>query len=146
MSTESKTSPRRVQARERELQALDMRKSGATYDQIGAALGITPQGAYRAIIRSLRRLNEKNFEDAAELRRLEVERLDRMLAAIWNRVTIGDQGAIDRALKISERRAKLFGLDAPTRTDLTSLGEKIPSAIVTVYLPDNGRHDRDDRD
>ncbi len=145
MPTESKTSPRKMRARDRELQALDMRKSGATYDQIGAALGITTQGAYKAIIRSLRRLNEKNAEDSSELRRLEVERLDKMLAAIWNMVIIGDQGAIDRALKISERRARLFGLDAPTRTDLTSLGEKMPSAIVTIYLPDNGRDDRDIR-
>lgn len=33
-----------------------------------------------------------------------------------------------------ERRCKLLGLDAPTRTDVTSGGERLPG--VTVYLPE----------
>jgi len=46
---------------------------------------------------------------------LELERLDVMLLALWRRVQNGDERAIDRALKIEERRAKLLGLDAPIR-------------------------------
>ena len=133
MPTESKTSPRKMRAKEREVEALNLRKSGATYDQIGKALGITTQGAYRAIIRSLNRLNEQNRESADELRRLEVERLDRMLAAIWGQVLNGNQGAVDRAIKIGERRAKLLGLDAPTRADITSNNDKItPIGVVPI--------------
>ncbi len=133
MPTESKTSPRKMRAKEREVEALNLRKSGATYDQIGKALGITTQGAYKAIIRSLKRLNEQNSESSEELRRLEVERLDRMLVAIWPQVLNGNQGAVDRAIKISERRAKLLGLDAPTRADITSNNDKItPIGVVPI--------------
>jgi len=122
-----------MRAREREVEALNLRKSGATYDQIGKALGITTQGAYKAIIRSLKRLNEQNSESSEELRRLEIERLDRMLVAIWPQVLNGNQGAVDRAIKISERRAKLLGLDAPTRADITSNSDKItPIGVVPI--------------
>ncbi len=132
MPTESKASPRRMRARDREVQALNLRKSGATYEQIGKALEITTQGAYKAIIRSLRKLNEKNSEGADELRRLEVERLDRMLAAIWSQVISGNQGAIDRALRIGERRAKLIGLDAPTKQEVTE-----PIRLLVEYAEQN---------
>jgi DNA-binding CsgD family transcriptional regulator len=138
MPTESKTSPRKMRARDREVEALNLRKSGATYDQIGKTLGITTQGAYKAIIRSLQRLNEKNTEGTEELRRLEVERLDRMLAAIWGQVLNGNQGAIDRALRIGERRAKLLGLDAPTKTDLTTDGKPLTDVIRVITHGDNG--------
>lgn len=127
-----------MRARDREVEALNLRKSGATYDQIGKTLGITTQGAYKAIIRSLQRLNEKNSEGSDELRRLEVERLDRMLAAIWGQVLNGNQGAIDRALRIGERRAKLLGLDAPTKTDLTTDGKPITDVIRVITHGDNG--------
>ncbi|MDD5517838.1 MAG: hypothetical protein PHV98_00620 [Candidatus Omnitrophica bacterium] len=121
-----------MRARDREVQALNLRKSGATYEQIGKALEITTQGAYKAIIRSLRKLNEKNSEGADELRRLEVERLDRMLAAIWSQVISGNQGAIDRALRIGERRAKLIGLDAPTKQEVTE-----PIRLLVEYAEQN---------
>lgn len=46
---------------------------------------------------------------------------------------------MDRLLKIGERRARLLGLDAPTKTALTDpTGEK-PMEAVQVYLPSNGR-------
>ena len=138
MPTESKTSPRKMKAREREERSLNLRKSGATYDSIGRSLGITTDGAYKATIRALRRLNEKIIEGADELRRLEVERLDKMLAAIWGQVLNGNQGAIDRALRIGERRAKLMGLDAPTKTDLTTDGKPITDVIRVITHGDNG--------
>ena len=61
-------------------------------------------------------------EDA--LRALELDRLDRyLLAAETVALTSKDPrdklAALDRALKIQERRAKLMGLDAPERHDVT---------------------------
>lgn len=47
--------------------------------------------------------------------------------------------AVDRLVKLSERRARLLGLDAPTKTALTDpTGEK-EAELVQFYLPDNGR-------
>ena len=42
-----------------------------------------------------------------------------MLLALWRRVQNGDERAIDRVLRIMERRAKLLGLDAAAKTEHT---------------------------
>lgn len=60
-------------------------------------------------------------EPADDLRRLELSRLDEALRAIWPKVKKGDLFAIDRYLKISERRAKLVGLDSKTEIQLSGL-------------------------
>ncbi|MEU8919453.1 hypothetical protein AB0D10_00780 [Kitasatospora sp. NPDC048545] len=58
-----------------------------------------------------------------ELRALEDARLDRMFMVAYRRaVRDGDLSAIDRALRIMERRARLLGLDQPARTEITGQG------------------------
>jgi hypothetical protein len=56
-------------------------------------------------------------EQAQELRALEALRLDQMQAALWQQATDGDVRAIDRILRIMERRARLLGLDEPERRE-----------------------------
>ena len=110
---ESKTSIRRLQAVERSKQALELRKGGASFPEIARALGYAaPAGAYQAVMSALRKVLK---EPAEEVRTLEVARLDAMLLALWAQVKQGNQGAIDKALKVEERRAKLLGLDAPNK-------------------------------
>lgn len=68
-----------------------------------------------------------------------------MLTKAYPLAAKGDLQAIDRVLKIGERRAKLLGLDAPTRTALQGGGDDAPpiatttEATVTFYIPENGR-------
>ena len=102
-------------AAERRLKALELRKAGASYRAIGAQLGVSHQQAYEDIQRELTAIAKQSTEEATLLRTLDLERLDAMMLAIWQQVRQGNQGAIDRALRISERRAKLLGLDAPER-------------------------------
>lgn len=52
---------------------------------------------------------------ADEVRTLELERLDKFLLALWDKIEQGDPIAIDRGLKIMDRRAKYLGLDAPVK-------------------------------
>lgn len=52
----SKTSPRNTTAMEREHKAVELRKAGATYDQIGENLGITSEAARKAVKRSMERV------------------------------------------------------------------------------------------
>lgn len=123
---ESKTSPRRIAAKERAKRALELRQAGATYEEIAEALGYEDRsGPYRAVKKAL---DELPREAAVELRRLEAMRLDRLQRAIWVRAlgTAGgdnpsppDLRAVDRVLEIQKRRANLFGLDAPKRTEVT---------------------------
>ena len=72
-------------------------------------------------------------EPADEVRDLEVARLDAMLLPLWRRVQQGDERAVDRALKIMERRARLLGLDAPSKSEQSgSDGE--PLKIVVEHV------------
>lgn len=130
---ESTTSNRKVRGRERELQALELRKAGFTFDRIGQQLGITTQGAHQAIKRALARIAAKTDEAADDVRRLELERLDGMLPVMWTQAKQGNQGAVDRVLRIMERRARLLGLDAPAEV---KIGGRITQ--VTEQLVDAG--------
>ncbi len=102
-----------LDALERQRQALELRKAGVPYAKIAEALGYAhASGAHKAVASALKKTLQ---EPADDLRKLELERLDAMLFAIWPSVTKGIQPAIDRALRIMERRAKLLGLDAPVK-------------------------------
>lgn len=104
-----------AEAMQRERDALELRRAGATYDAIADRLGYTNRGAaYKAVQRGLRRTIQ---EPADELRQLEVERLDRLLTAVWRSAMGGNLGAVDRVLRVAERRARLLGLDAPTKIE-----------------------------
>ncbi|MCL5942763.1 MAG: hypothetical protein M1325_04475 [Actinobacteria bacterium] len=118
---QSQASARRALARKREADALELRLGGATYEQIAARLGYKNRsGALRAVLRSLDRLIEP--QEVEQLRRLELERLDRLLLGIWYSAVHGEAQAIDRVLKILERRARLLGLDAPVRQEHSGPG------------------------
>lgn len=136
------TSSRVVRARERESQAVQLRIAGVSYEAIAQRLGMTPAGAYKAVKRALRRVIEKTTEDAEELRRLEIGRLDRLLLAVWPLATgrqpgaAGpDLGAVDRALRIIERRCELLGLNAPKAIDLTA---QAPAGFEVIILDAEG--------
>lgn len=62
---------------------------------------------------------EKTTAENAELTQhvidLELQRLDTMLLSLEDKIKEGSLGAIDKALKIMERRAKLLGLDKPSK-------------------------------
>ena len=123
-----------VQANERQLKALTLRKAGVGYWAIAEACGYKDHsGAWRAVKAALKKTLQ---EPADELRTLELARLDDMLKAIAPHVAAGNLTAIDRALKIQERRSRLLGLDAPSKTDLTTGGEPITKEV------DNERFDR----
>jgi hypothetical protein len=69
--------------------------------------------------RVMRQRRTKVNESADALRDLQDERLNRLLAGLWNQAAQGDVSAVDRVLKIMERQARLHGLDAPTKTEVT---------------------------
>ena len=104
----------------RRAQVLELRKAGATWSEIGAALGFSKQ---RAHVIFQKALDELNTEPAADLRKLEAERLDKMQRSLWQQALQGNQGAVDRVLRIMERRAKMFGLDAPVRQSIEQVSE-----------------------
>jgi hypothetical protein len=98
---------------DRQRRALTLRQSGASLDEIARTLGYRHRSsAYRLIERALA---ETLAEGVAALRGLELERLDRMQLGLWPKASSGDVKAVGAVLKIMQRRAKLLGLDAPTK-------------------------------
>ena len=101
---------RDVNAAARALQALDLRKAGATYDAIARMCGYKNRAsAYQAIQRELQRTMQQPADD---LRTLELLRLDDLYRAMAPKALQGDTWSVDRCLAIMARRAALLGLDA----------------------------------
>jgi hypothetical protein len=124
-----------VQANDNQLKALALRKAGVSYIDIAKTLGYKDHsGAWRAVKAGLKKTLQ---EPADELRTLELARLDDMLKAIAPHISAGNLTAIDRALKIQQRRAALLGLDMPAKMELTGKdGEPLQPKV------DNERFDR----
>lgn len=106
----------KLSARDKEVAALDLRRKGYSYRQIAMELKCHEDTVYDAVKRALKHLNETIMESAAELRRLELERYDAWLKALEPACEAGDTKAIGTAIRVSERRASLLGLDAPKQT------------------------------
>lgn len=133
----SKTGPGALRTQDNEARAVAMRRRGSTYEAIGRALDITRQSAHELVKRAMQRAAGELREEASEALALELARLDAMQRVAWRIARTGDLQAIDRVLRISERRAKLLGLDAATRLALTGTdGGRID---VQFVWPDEDR-------
>lgn len=155
MTREPKTSPRRIAINIRRIEAVKMRLDGATHDEIAAALGYRSKGAVSQDIS--RHMAALAAEPTAELRALEVARMDATLVRLKERedrvlevrdakhitvnngriimvpgppgepdVPLLDDEPVLRATTLllgiekqradtQQRRAKLLGLNAPTK-------------------------------
>ncbi|MFE3004232.1 MULTISPECIES: hypothetical protein [unclassified Streptomyces] len=129
---------------QRDAEAARLRTQGWTYQRIADHLKFKQRAdAYNAVKRVLDATVREAGED---IRALELERLDRLEAAAnevlerqhvtvsngrvvsLNDAPLPDDGpvlaAIDRLLKIQERRARLLGLDAPAKAAITISPER----------------------
>ena len=108
---------------EKERKVLEYRRGGLTFDLIAERLGYaSASGAHKAYLSACNRIV---YEDVVEVRKSEMDRLDIAQAAIWGDLT--DTQNVDantRArlvmalMKIMERRARLLGLDMPTKAQV----------------------------
>ena len=81
---------------------------------------MSTSGACDSVRRALQALKADTAEKAEEVRDLELRRLDRMLDIAQTAAEQGDLAAIDRVLRIQERRSKYLGLDAPTKSETSA--------------------------
>lgn len=134
-----RSGPEVVRTVAREETALEMRLRGESMPAIADALGLAYSTTYELVDKALVRRAQENRDRAEALRQLELERIDRLQAALWGRaleppLMAGEatpdpddpnrtppaldyqsqDKAVERITKLMERRAKLLGLDAPT--------------------------------
>ncbi len=118
----AKTSVRRIRSTEKTLKALELRKRGLNYTQIGKKLGCHRSTACRYVLSELENLADKCREEAVHVRDLELQRLDDLYLLAYRAIIRGnDLAGIDRCLRIMERRAKLLGLDTAVKVDVEGL-------------------------
>lgn len=168
----SKHSATRLIAAENKVKALDLRRRGKSFAAIAKELDVSPRTAWNYIREAMRDLAELGEEKAEELVKLEEERLDALLDAIWDKAMDGDYKATEAALKIMSRRASLRGLDQPTKVqseqyiydqlsteelvsrakvlgipvpaELARLSDQRPLAITQLHLQEAAERDPDD--
>lgn len=97
---------------------LSLRRQGMTAAQISDQLATKgvhrqPQTIQRFINRYLEKIAREDRESAPALRALEDERLDALMRVYMLKAQEGDERAAKLVLRISERRAKMHGLDSP---------------------------------
>lgn len=118
----------RHDTRRREAAVVQLRIAGNTFDQIATQLGLSGRSSANRIYRRV--LDATVAEPAAELRQLEGARLDALQAQWWPRAVDGNYRAAQIILKLMERRARLFGLDAPQRVNVNTT--EVDAEIVAL--------------
>lgn len=104
----------RAKTAERRRKAVEMRLSGLDWQTIADKLKYASRGAAnKDVSRAVDLLTREVVTAAAELRDLELLRLDRLQAAMWRDAMNGDDKAVRAILRIMDRRARLLGLDTP---------------------------------
>ena len=119
-SRTSKTLPSAIETALRHAEALRHRLKGHSFDAIGKMMGVSGPRAHAIVTEALKRVVQ---EPAEEIRRMEAMRLDEILTGSYDSAVSGDSIAVGSVLKISERRAKLLGLDAATKQETTGTNE-----------------------
>jgi len=131
---------KRAEVAERRARAIAMRAEGQSWDAVVAELGYSDRGsACKDVARALEARLADQADQADHLRAVELERLEAMERVVWEVLRarhvfvsggkivyegdspLRDSGpvlaAVDRLNRISERRAKLLGLDSPVKVE-----------------------------
>lgn len=111
-----------AQVAERRALAVQMRVDGNSLEAIALTLEYRNSGeAAKDITRALEESIAQQTHSVDVYREIEVRRLDQMLLALHPGIQRGTPRAIEIALKVAERRAKLLGLDSATKLELTTI-------------------------
>lgn len=118
------TSPAKIDIRLRALEAMRLRhETDDTWQQIADSCGYSsPQAAQRSVVRVLSRVETENVSQYRNL-------FDTQLAWLWDqtaeKLIDSDRGSmsyatlVQSAVRIVDRRAKLHGVDASTKSEVT---------------------------
>lgn len=129
-----------------ERRVVELKRAGHTYQEIAEQVGYADRSAARRTY--FRALHRDLKEAADEMRQVENDRLDRLQRAHWNQaVEYGDEKAAAIVLKIMDRRARLNGLDLPSKIEHTGPdGNPLQIVIDPSMLPDPEAPDVDGDD
>jgi hypothetical protein len=127
MPRQPKTRPSHLDVAERRAHVFQLRRTGASYAVIYSTMrqdaawkdrlpkSYDERHVHGDVLAEIARMDSMLAEDVEAVRRLEIERLDRMLLGVWPRAQAGDDHAIQSVLALMARRARYVpSLEVPT--------------------------------
>lgn len=124
--------PGQVARHDRDRECVEMRHAGHDWDTVVERLGYASAGHARDRYKLfLERLPPR--EGVEEQREIELARLDRLLVALEPKLAANDVRAVEVAIKLSERRARMAGYDTPVKTQLTVINDDLALELVAEW-------------
>lgn len=162
----AKTNARTLAGRQKMERALQLRAQGLSFSQIAATMKAegygninAPQHARMLVLRGLAHMIQEPAEEVVKMEMIRLDELTKKGFEILNGLhvmihqgaivkdedgeVIKDVGpqlaAIDKLVKVMERRARMLGIDKPAKVDVKADVTAEVTETVQFYLPDNGR-------
>lgn len=109
-----RTAAEEAERDQRRAKCVDLRIKGHTFQSIADALGYANRdAAWRDWRRALELARAEADMDLSDARAFELARLDAVDRLAWVQAEAGELKALEVLLKVSDRRAKMLGLDQP---------------------------------
>lgn len=116
---------------EKQVEAYNLRLRGHSLRDIGKLMGVS----HTAVANWIKaECEERVLPLADEVRKQEIDRFDNWLLKLAEQIDEGKQVArnIEVAVKVSERRARLLGADAPLQQEVTATVEHKPTELMVL--------------
>lgn len=113
---------RQIEREEQREKILNLRRTGASFRAIANQLGLTLNKTFRLHDEALATLCP--LESREQIRQTELDRLDRLKLAIWQRCADGELEAIREMIRLIGMTARIAGLD-----DIAAAGVVDPLAL-----------------
>lgn len=92
--------------------------------------------AHRAVVKSLEEIQEETKQLVRLNKTLDLQWLDWIIWEAMKLALKGDLHAMDRVMKAIDRRAKIYGFEAPQKIATTTPdGEEVAQGVVVVPSP-----------
>jgi len=125
---DTRTPKAKVDIAKRENQIVELRLRNISFAAIGRAVGVSKTAAIKAFYKALRRNTDQDIQThhRSELAKLEMEE-----TRLWQALDTHKESwqatatCMSGLNRIHIRRARLFGLDAPTKLDVRGLYRRI---------------------
>ena len=135
-----------LEVEQRRRECLALRVGGASIAEIGHALNLSKSTVHGHVKRALDDLAKADLDATARYRALNMQRLDKLLMAVWTSATSGkpDAKIVREARQLIMAQARLLGLEAPVKhayTDPTGEHERRPQDWIQPILPERDPHE-----
>ncbi len=118
---------------ERRAQVAALRLAGMRDQRrIARQLGVSPPTIHRDCKVLDAEWRARAVADVTNEKGLDLDRLERMIAAVWPEAARGNLPAVDRVTRLLERKARLLGLDAPEHM---AIDQQVLTTQVLIVAP-----------